>query len=266
MENFIQKELKQGLTPYLSTAEGLGANIGMDVETLTLAAGKSLTLLDTQKETAVLVIEGTGAMSAGGAAWQYSRRNQFLDSCYCLHVCAGVQIEITADTDTLCYVQKAVNDQRFNAVFYTPEQVDTVIAGSHGELDGTMRRAIRTVFDYNNAPYSNMVLGEVVNSPGLWSSYPPHHHPQPEVYFYRFDKPQGFGAGFANGMVYQSGQNGLLVIEHGFHSQVVAPGYSMCYIWGIRHLEGDPWLNTRIDDEEHAWMIDPNARASFYQN
>ena len=147
MENFIQKELKQGLTPYLSTAEGLGARIGMDVEILSLAAGKSLTLLDAQKETAVLVIEGTGTMSANGTVWQYSRRNQFLDSCYCLHVCTGVQIEITADTDTLCYVQKAVNERRFDAVFYTPEQVDTVIAGSHGELDGTMRRAIRTVFD-----------------------------------------------------------------------------------------------------------------------
>ena len=55
MENFIQKELKQGLTPYLSTAEGLGARIGMDVEILSLAAGKSLMLLDAQKETAVLV-------------------------------------------------------------------------------------------------------------------------------------------------------------------------------------------------------------------
>lgn len=139
MENFIQKELKQGLTPYLSTAEGLGARIGMDVEILSLAAGKSLMLLDAQKETAVLVIEGTGTMSANGTAWQYSRRNQFLDSCYCLHVCTGVQIEITADTDTLCYVQKAVNERCFDAVFYTPEQVDTVIAGSHGELDGTMR-------------------------------------------------------------------------------------------------------------------------------
>ena len=49
-----------------------------------------------------------------------------------------------------------------------------------------------------------MVLGEVVNLPGKWSSYPPHHHPQPECYFYRFDKPMGFGAGWGNGEIYET--------------------------------------------------------------
>ena len=48
--------------------------------------------------------------------------------------------------------------------------------------------------------------------------------------------------------------NGLAVINHGFHSQTAAPGYAMCYAWGIRHLEGDPWKKTRIDDPEHAWL------------
>ena len=37
------------------------------------------------------------------------------------------------------------------------------------------------------------MLGEVVTLPGGWSSYPPHHHPQPEIYHYRFTHPQGFG-------------------------------------------------------------------------
>ena len=118
----------------------------------------------------------------------------------------------------------------------------------------------------DNAPFSNMVLGEVLNRPGKWSSYPPHHHPQPEVYFYRFDYPHGFGAGFANGDVYKTEQNGCAVINHGFHSQVVAPGYAMCYAWGIRHLEGDPWLKTRIDDKEHEWLWKPDANDHIYPN
>ena len=131
-------------------------------------------------------------------------------------------------------------------------------AGANGELNGTMRRNIRTVFDYGNAPYSNMVLGEVVNFPGLWSSYPPHHHPQPEVYFYRYDKPQGFGVGFTNGNIYETRHNGLLLITDKFHSQAAAPGYALCYVWGIRHLPGNPWEKTRIDDEEHTWMLQKN--------
>ena len=138
-------------------------------------------------------------------------------------------------------------------------------AGANGELMGCMRREIKTFFDYENAPFSNMVLGEVLNFPGRWSSYPPHHHPQPEVYFYRFDHPCGFGAGFANGEIYRTGQNGLAVINSGFHSQVAAPGYAMCYAWGIRHLDGNPWQKTRIDDPEHAWLWKPDANDHIFK-
>ena len=150
-------------------------------------------------------------------------------------------------------------------MLYTPETIQVQHAGANGELMGCMRREIKTFFDYDNAPFSKMVLGEVLNFPGKWSSYPPHHHPQPEVYFYRFDHQHGFGAGFANGEIYRTGQNGLAVINHGFHSQCAAPGYAMCYAWGIRHLEGDPWLKTRIDDEEHAWLWKPDANDHIFK-
>ena len=43
------------------------------------------------------------------------------------------------------------------------------------------------------------------------------------------------------------------------HSQVTAPGYSCCYAWGIRHLPGNPWDKTRIDDEEHLWLLEDDA-------
>ncbi|MEI3362668.1 MAG: 5-deoxy-glucuronate isomerase, partial [Oscillospiraceae bacterium] len=84
---------------------------------------------------------------------------------------------------------------------YTPDKVQVEHKGFGGELMGCMSREIKTFFDLDNAPFSKMVLGEVLNLPGKWSSYPPHHHPQPEVYFYRFDYPDGFGAGFANGEI-----------------------------------------------------------------
>ena len=70
---------------------------------------------------------------------------------------------------------------------------------------------------------------------------------------------------FANGEIYQTGHNGLAVINHGFHSQTAAPGYAMCYAWGIRHLEGDPWKKTRIDDPEHAWLWKPDANDHIFQ-
>ena len=70
---------------------------------------------------------------------------------------------------------------------------------------------------------------------------------------------------FANGEIYKTGHNGCAVITSGFHSQTAAPGYAMCYAWGIRHLEGDPWLKTRIDDEEHQWLWKSDANDHIYQ-
>ena len=60
--------------------------------------------------------------------------------------------------------------------------------------------------------------------------------------------------------------NGCAVINHGFHSQTAAPGYAMCYAWGIRHLDGDPWDKTRIDDPEHAWLWKADANDHIYPN
>mgnify|MGYP003056721503 FL=1 len=113
------------------------------------------------------------------------------------------------------------------------------------------------VFYYENAPYSNLVLGEVFHKPGCWTSYPPHYHPQPEVYYYEFDKPQGFGVGFNGDDCYKVGDKGCLCITPMHtHQQAAAPGYKMCYVWMIRHLDGDPWRKTRIDAQEHTWLLD----------
>ena len=57
----------------------------------------------------------------------------------------------------------------------------------------------------------------------------------------------------------------LAVINHGFHSQCAAPGYALCYAWGIRHLDGDPWIKTRIDDPEHAWLWKPDANDHIFK-
>ena len=101
-----------------------------------------------------------------------------------------------------------------------------------------------------------MVIGEVINFPGKWSSYIPHHHPQPEIYYYRFNKEQGFGCSIIGDDVYKIKHNSYSIIPGGLvHPQVAAPGYAMYYCWMIRHLEGNPWTD-RIDEEQHKWLLE----------
>ena len=67
-------------------------------------------------------------------------------------------------------------------------------------------------------------------------------HPQPEVYVYKFDRPQGFGAAFIGEDTFRTETNAYVAIPGGdIHPQVTAPGYAMWYSWMIRHLPDDPW-------------------------
>ena len=233
---------------------------------LVLEPGERYSLRENDKEAAVLLLEGDVAYAWNSETRAASRPDSFRCNPWCLHVCRRTPVVITAKTHAELYIQAVVNEKIFSPAFYTPDDVAVQHAGNNGELMGCMRREIKTLFDYDNAPYSNMVLGEVLNYPGKWSSYPPHAHPQPEVYLHRFDKPQGFGASYANGEIYQSGHNGLTVILSGFHSQAAAPGYAMMYVWGIRHLAGNPWEKTRIDVPEHAWLWEKNTNQHLIGN
>ena len=122
----------------------------------------------------------------------------------------------------------------------------------------TSTRIVRTVFDYANRPESNLVIGEVIGVPGKWSSYPPHHHPQPEIYHYRFLPSQGFGLTAIGETPYLIKDKDTILIREGeVHPQVTAPGYAMWYLWIIRHLDGKPYgpaTNTPIFVEEHKWV------------
>ena len=252
-------KIKTGYNEYIRLDSPEGRLALMDVGLLVLEPGESYFFSEEHKEIAALLMKGEAEFIWEGKTGKGERPNEFDFKPFCLHVSAGTDFKITAVTRAEIYIQMSVNDLGFEAKFYTPESVHTQRAGANGEIGGKMRRNIVTVFDYSSAPYSTMVLGEVVNFPGTWSSYPPHWHPQPEVYFYRFDKPQGFGAGFTNGKVFETHHNGLLLITDDFHSQSAAPGYVMYYVWGIRHLEGNPWEKTRIDLEEHVWMLEKDA-------
>ena len=261
---YIQKELQNGYNPYISTAEddhGTQMNVGV----LVLEAGDTYVIDAPELESAVALLEGEVTLHYGDASAVCARRDMFRDEAYCLLAPAGTKITIEAASYAELYIQQTENDTDYTPVLYRPADVQIQHAGADGELLGCMERQIKSFFDKDNAQFSNMVLGEVLNYPGKWSSYPPHHHPQPEVYFYKFDRPQGLGVSLANGEAYQTGNNGLTIIRHGFHSQAAAPGYAMCYLWGIRHLDGDPWLKTRIDEPEHEWLLAADVNDNIFK-
>ena len=233
---------------------GKNSHMLMDVRVQKLAAGQKIQILEQEKETAVMLLAGKVVFVFEGRLENAGRRSVFRDKPYCLHCCRGKEISVTAVEDSRVLIQQTKNSGTFDTVFYTPEMCTLQEFGKE-QWEGAAHRQVLTVFDYENAPYSNMVMGEVFHKPGCWSSYPPHYHPQPELYYYEFDKPQGFGVGFDGEQCFKVGDQGCLAITPMHpHQQAAATGYRMYYVWLIRHLEGDPWRKTRIVDPEHEWL------------
>ena len=235
---------------------GKNAEMLMDIRVKLLSAGESVTICDAANETAVMLLAGEVKFAFDGKEETAKRQSPFAEKPYCLHFSKGLQVKVTALEDSRILIQQTDNDNDFGFVWYTPADCMLQEFGK-AQWNGTAHRQVLTVFDYESAPYSNMVLGEVFHKPGCWSSYPPHDHPQPELYYYEFDKPQGFGVGFNGDECYKVENGGCLSITPmKTHQQVAAPGYSMYYVWMIRHLDGDPWRKTRIDAPEHKWLLD----------
>ncbi|MGM9539243.1 5-deoxy-glucuronate isomerase [Anaerovibrio sp.] len=232
----------------------------MDIGYQVMGAGEKAVFRDAAWETAFVILTGQVEISWNGETGLMRRGSLFDENPCCLHVCRCTEVVLEARTAAQVLVQKTVNDKDFPAVFYRPEDVRCDIFGA-GRWQGTAERIVRTIFDYDNAPCSNMVNGEVVNLPGRWSGYIPHHHPQPEVYAYRFDKPQGFGACFIGDEAFRIEDNSWVELSGGLmHPQVAAPGYAMWYSWMIRHLPGNPWQKNRTDVPEHTWLLDRSAK------
>jgi 5-deoxy-glucuronate isomerase len=104
------------------------------------------------------------------------------------------------------------------------------------------------------------VLGEVITFQGGWSSYPPHHHPQPEIYHYRFTEPQGYGhAELGETVLKVRNYDTVKILDLNDHSQCAAPGYGMYYAWVIRHLPNDRYSVPEFTPE-HKWIMQSDAQ------
>lgn len=236
--------------------EGKTAAMMQNVTVYRLKGGETLELLEPGMESAILLVRGDITYFYGEKAERATRAGFLKELPTCLHVPKDVAVAVEAHADSEVLVQSTPNDNEFEPKLYRKEDIDVTVS-CEGKWENTFVRDVCTIFDYSNAPYSNMVIGEVYARQGRWWSYIPHHHPQPEVYYYRFERPEGFGACFIGDKAYTVKDGSVGMFESGYtHAQVTAPGYPMYCVWMIRHLPGDPWDKTRIDDERYTWILE----------
>ncbi len=131
---------------------------------------------------------------------------------------------------------------------------------------GNWARQVRTILGPEHAA-GRLIVGETVNPPGNWSSYPPHKHDEDnpphevqleEVYYFKFDPPGGFGVqlrydgkGDPADEVFVVRDGDVAIIKSGYHPVVGAPGYAFYYLWV---MAGHGRRMAPALDPRHAWV------------
>lgn len=239
----------------LTTYDNEYSDMLMDIRVYKLNKDETLSFTSSDEEVAVLLLNGELEMDVDGVKENVARRSVFLDGPYAGHVSKNKTIVVKANSETEILVQKTKNGNDFESKLYKPSDAPFNYSNK-GKYNNTAARRVNTIFDHDINPLSNMVLGEVLNDSGNWSGYLPHRHPQPECYYFLFDHEEGFGASYVGDEVFKSTNRSFSAIPGGkLHPQVCAPGYQMYTCWMIRHLDGNPWLQTdRCEDDAYVWL------------
>lgn len=212
----------------------------IDLDVAELETGERLEL-DRTGETAVVVLSGVvdvrfGAGDLGRAGGRSSVFEGAGDTVYA----PPGRLELTAHSAARLAITSApLADQ-------APGQARIIRPADQRIADvgeGTWARTVRTILGPEHSA-GRLLLGETINPPGNWSSYPPHKHDthEPprevkleEVYFFETDPAEGFGIQLQyegeTEECYTVRSGDTSAIKSGYHPVVAAPGYQLYYLW-----------------------------------
>jgi 5-deoxy-glucuronate isomerase len=234
-----------------------GAHVQLDLPTLT--ADERATFAAPPHEEAALVL------LQGDVEWNGERANRadvFDGLASGVYLPPGSRVEVVAHAPTELALATTVDCNLGTTSDAGPVCVrpDDVVAQARGKA-GWKREVHDVIAD--NVPAQRLLVGETFNEPGQWSSFPPHKHDgtdgEPaleEVYYYRFDRPDGFGF---QGLYEADGteraeflRHGAVVgIPRGYHPVCAAPGYRLYYLWA---LVGEERQLAMHEDPAHRWL------------
>jgi 5-deoxy-glucuronate isomerase len=250
--------LKEGYTPIIE--EGNEKLKFIEFGILRLKKGKSFQGTLENKEAALIILEGKCTVKVKEKEWKSigERNNVFNGRAYAVYLPPHSSYEIRGEEDGEIAIPKSPSDLESEPRLITPQEVKVNLRGK-----GNFQRNVYDIIG-SDIKARRLVVGETINLPGNWSSYPPHKHDEDnlpteskmeELYFFRVNPPQGFGLirlyDKAEDKVYTVQNNDVVVIDKGYHPVAAAPGYSLYYLW---ILAGEKRTLFPNDDPQHSWV------------
>jgi len=223
------------------------------------------------EEAVITLLFGRGRVEIEERSGRYQaydigpRRDPFLDRATVVYLPPGTRYRVTSAAPNLqlaMHRAPAVEDS--SAFLIEPHTLTSTSTGAHN-----WRRDV-CVCVTPDMPVQRFIVGETINPPGNWSSYPPHKHDEPappheapyeEVYYFLFKPAQGFGFirlydpphrenRMEEAFALQHGDT--VVLPRGYHPVTVAPGYQLYYLFALvgESREYAAWS----DDPDHGWV------------
>ena len=231
---------------------------------LKLADGKSYTIDECGREFVLIVLYGTCEVRGENFCFDTvgCRKSVFDGAAESAYVGKDTPFTVTAKGgDVKIAVCKAPAEK-----YYAPYQIKQNEVATKTFGKGSFVREVAFTFPEDKEA-NHLYIGEFWVEDGGWASYPPHKHdvddlPREgaldEIYYFEFDKPQGFGfqavytsEGDIN-EAYKIETGDFVEIPKGYHPMTVAPGYKNYCLW---IMAGKSRGLLSAPEECHKWVV-----------
>lgn len=216
------------------------------------------------RETCLVIVSGTGRFSVDGKDFGDlgGRESPFEGPGHSLYVPAGASWEVIATSPLELAVCTAPGTPGSHpARVIGPDDVEMLTRGK-----GTNTRHPRNILP-EMAQADSLLVVEVITPGGHTSSYPPHKHDTDnlpheslleEIYYHRFEKPQGYAfqrvytddRSLDETMLIEDGD--VVMVPRGYHPVAAIAGYDLYYL----NVMAGPKRTWKFHNEPaHEWIL-----------
>ena len=208
-----------------------------------LTRGQTLRGVANGRETAVVVLSGTGKAQLNGQSVEpFGERLSVFDNTapYALYLSedASYQVECTSEGMEIALASAPSTHQHLPARVVRPDDVSVEIRG-----EGHAQRRVQHILDTDQEA-ERLIIVEVITPAGNWSTFPPHKHdtenpPQEayleETYYHHLQPADGFAfqrvytsEGLDEAVAVHDGD--LVLVPKGYHVVSTPPGCDLYYL------------------------------------
>ncbi len=222
-------------------------------------------------EICIVLLGGRFSISSKWGNWETenSRKDVFSGLPHAVYFPPETEFKLTALSEEVDFAFGYTEGEKiFKGFFITPEMVKDMGIELRGGDNAS--RQINSILPPGSA-CSKLVCVEVYTPSGNWSSFPAHKHDDKkvdadgklkeaeleEIYFYKFDKPQGFALqkiytdDRSLNEIAEPHNNDAVLIPKGYHPVSAGHGYNVYY---LNFLAGSDQALANTDDPDHKWI------------